>query len=127
MLDELTWMPAWQIRDRICRGEVSPVEVLEHFLARIEEFNPTLRAFAHLDAPGARKQARDAEATVRRREPLAPLHGIPISVKEHIAVAGMPVLATMAAVTESPAAYDDLGIARLRQAGAVKVKANIKT
>jgi aspartyl-tRNA(Asn)/glutamyl-tRNA(Gln) amidotransferase subunit A len=124
MLDELTWMPAWQIRDRICRGEVSPVEVLEHFLRRIEEFNPTLKAFAHLDAAGARKQAREAEAAVRGRDQLGPLHGIPISVKEHIAVAGMPIIAMMAAATESPAAYDDLGIARLREAGAVIVGTN---
>ena len=37
MGDELTWMPAWQIREPIVKGEVSPVEVTEHFLGRIEE------------------------------------------------------------------------------------------
>ena len=52
MSDELTWAPAWKIRERIGKGEISPVEVLEHFLARIEVFNPTLKAFAHLDAAG---------------------------------------------------------------------------
>lgn len=124
MSDELTWMPAWAIRQRIAKSEISPVEVSEHFLNRIEEFNPTLKAFAHLDAAGARRQARNAEAAVRRREPLGPLHGIPISVKEHIAVAGMPVLSMMAAATDQPAAYDDLGVTRLREAGAVIVGTN---
>lgn len=122
MSDELTWAPAWKIRERIGKGEISPVEVLEHFLARIAEFNPTLKAFAHLDAAGALRQARDAEAAVRRREPLGPLHGIPMSVKEHIAVAGMPVF--MSAAPDRPAAYDDLGVARLRAAGAVIVGTN---
>jgi len=123
MSEELTWMPAWRIRQRIGKGEISPVEVLDHFLARIERFNPTLKAFAHLDAVGARAQARNAEAAVRRGGPLGPLHGIPISIKEHIAVAGMPTLG-LAGFSDKPAAYDDLGIARLREAGAVIVGTN---
>lgn len=123
MSDELTWAPAWRIRERIGAGEVSPVEVLEHFLGRIEQFNPTLKAFAHLDATGAREQARVAEAAVRKGEALGPLHGLPISVKEHIAVAGLPVMGLPGA-SGKPAAFDDLGVARLRQAGAVIVGTN---
>ena len=80
---ELTWMPAWEIRDRISKGDVSPVEVTEHFLGRIEEFDATLKTFRTLDVPGARRQARQAEEAVRRGDPLGPLHGVPFSVKEH--------------------------------------------
>src|ERR1700759_2385765 len=92
MTEDLTWMPAWQIRELIGKGEVSPVEVTEHFLARIEEFDGTLKSFRTLDADGARDQAKRAEAAVARGDQLGPLHGIPLSVKEHVAVAGMPLL-----------------------------------
>lgn len=64
--NDLTWLPAWRIRELIGKKEVSPVEVMNHFLARIEEHNPTLRAFTHLDAAGAREQAKRAEEAVRR-------------------------------------------------------------
>ena len=45
MSEELTWMPAWGIRELIGKREVSPVEVIAHFLGRIEEHDPTLHAF----------------------------------------------------------------------------------
>jgi Asp-tRNA(Asn)/Glu-tRNA(Gln) amidotransferase A subunit family amidase len=90
-VDELTWKPAWQLRDLMASGELSPVEVTDHFLARIEKLDPVLRAFAHVDAAGARAQAARAQRAVADREPLGPLHGVPVSVKEHIAVAGLPL------------------------------------
>jgi aspartyl-tRNA(Asn)/glutamyl-tRNA(Gln) amidotransferase subunit A len=121
--DELTWLPAWRIRELIARKEISPVEVLDHFLARIEQFNPTLKAFRHLDAVGAREQAKRAEEAVRRGDTPGPLHGIPISVKEHIAVAGMPVMGVRGGA-DLVAARDDLGVARLRASGAILVGTN---
>ena len=72
------------------QDEVSPVGVLEHFLGRIEEHGPTLRAFRHVDHAGARKQAEQAEVAVLRGDELGLPHGIPVSVQEHVAVAGMP-------------------------------------
>jgi aspartyl-tRNA(Asn)/glutamyl-tRNA(Gln) amidotransferase subunit A len=121
-LSELTWMPAWKIRELIAAGEVSPVAVTEHFLGRIEEHGDTLRAFRHVDQAGAREQAKEAEARVGRGDELGPLHGIPVSVKEHISVAGLPVL--LLGVGERTARFDDLGVARLREAGAVIVGTN---
>src|SRR6202034_2150 len=117
MAKDLTWLPAWQIHDLIAKREVSPVEVTEHFLGRIEELDGQLQTFASLDAPGAREQAKRAEAAVRNDEPLGPLHGIPVSVKEHIAVAGLPVMDLN--MTWSTAIEDDIGVERLRKAGAV--------
>jgi aspartyl-tRNA(Asn)/glutamyl-tRNA(Gln) amidotransferase subunit A len=117
MSEELTWLPAWEIRERIGKGDVSPVEVTEHFLGRIEEFDGTLKTFRTLDAAGAREQAKQAEAAVRRGDPLGPLHGIPFSVKEHVAVAGMPLMG--AGYPEPISERDALGIQRLREAGGV--------
>jgi Asp-tRNA(Asn)/Glu-tRNA(Gln) amidotransferase A subunit family amidase len=118
---ELTWMPAWRIRELIAKREVSPVEVTEHFLARVEEHDPVLKTFAVLDADGARAQAKRAEEAVTRGEDLGPLHGIPVSVKEHIAIEGFPRFMHPGGGTAS---RDDLGVERLRAAGAVIFGAN---
>ncbi len=101
-MDELTWMPAWEMRDLMAKGDLSPVEVVDHFLARIEQLDPTLHAFAHLDAAGAREQAASAERAVSSGEPVGPLHGIPISVKEHIAVKGLRVRSFIPGRSASP-------------------------
>jgi Asp-tRNA(Asn)/Glu-tRNA(Gln) amidotransferase A subunit family amidase len=122
--EELTWLPAWRIREMIGDKEVSASEVVDHFLSRIDEFDPTLKAFKHLDADGARQQAKEADQAVDRGDHLGPLHGIPISVKEHIAVAGLPVLMLGGSGPDRTARFDDLGIARLREAGAIIVGTN---
>lgn len=78
----------------IGKREISPVEVVNHFLGRIEELDPLLRAFRMVDYSGAREQARAAEKAAIDGEPLGPLHGIPIALKEGIAImsAGDPAL-----------------------------------
>jgi Asp-tRNA(Asn)/Glu-tRNA(Gln) amidotransferase A subunit family amidase len=127
MSDDLTWTPAWRIRELIGKGEVSPVEVVDHFLGRIEDLDPKLKAFAYLDHAGARDQARIAEAAARHDDDLGPLHGIPTAVKEHIAVAGMPCYALAFAGPPSESAIaprDDFGVERLRRAGAILVGTN---
>jgi amidase len=69
-------------------GEVSPVELLESHLERIEERNADLNAFVLVKADEARAQAREAEAAVRRGDELGPLHGVPFSCKECILTEG---------------------------------------
>jgi hypothetical protein len=118
--DNLTWMPAWRIRDLVAARDVSAAEVLEHFLNRIEEHGGTLKAFKTLDTAGARDQAKRADDAVARGAKPGSLHGIPIAVKEHIAVAGLPRLRSQGQV----ARRDDLGVERLRQAGAIIIGTN---
>jgi amidase/aspartyl-tRNA(Asn)/glutamyl-tRNA(Gln) amidotransferase subunit A len=126
MSDELTWMPAWQIRERIGAREISCKEVLDHFLDRIEQLNPVLHAFEQLDVAGARAQAEGADRAVRDGEPLGPLHGIPTSVKCHIHVKGMRITPmSFAPPTEAlTAGFDDVSVERLRKAGAIIVGTN---
>jgi Asp-tRNA(Asn)/Glu-tRNA(Gln) amidotransferase A subunit family amidase len=127
MPDDLTWLPAWQIRELIGKGEVSPVEVVEHFLGRIEELDPKLKTMAHIDVAGARSQAEQAEGAVRRGDELGPLHGVPTAVKEHIAVGGMPLMAALYGPgmhTPPIANRDNVGIERLRRAGAIVIGTN---
>lgn len=121
MGNELTWMPAWQIRDLIEKGEVSCAEVTDHFLDRIEEFNPTVRAFEELDAAGARRQAQVLDKGARQGDELGPLHGIPTSVKSHIRVQGFHVAH---GPSPDPSPFDDITVERLRASGAVIVGTN---
>jgi aspartyl-tRNA(Asn)/glutamyl-tRNA(Gln) amidotransferase subunit A len=122
-VDELTWKQAWQLRELVARGEVSAAEVVDHFLARIEALDPVLHAFAHVDVLGARAAAASADRALRSGEPPGPLHGIPVSVKEHIAVAGLPVR-RFTKSGDRIAAHDDIGIERLRAAGAIILGTN---
>ncbi len=124
MTEDLTWMPAWRIRELIAKSEVSPVEVTEHFLGRIEALEPRLHAFRQIDAAGARDQARRAEQAVRAGEDLGPLHGIPVALKEHIPIKGLKTIA-FGAATPSIAPHDDICTERLRKAGAVIVGSTV--
>jgi Asp-tRNA(Asn)/Glu-tRNA(Gln) amidotransferase A subunit family amidase len=117
MADDLTWAPAWRIEELIRSQEVSPVEVLEHFLARIEEHDGVLRAFDRFDER-ARADAKAAESAVLAGEDLGPLHGIPMAVKAHLDIAGLPQTFPFGS---GIAEKDDLVVERLRGAGAVIV------
>ena len=69
--------------------KVSPVEIVSAHLERIERINPRINAFVQIDAERALQQARRAEIAVARKEVQGPLHGIPVSIKSSIAVAGL--------------------------------------
>ena len=79
--EQLTWAPAWQIRAWLAKREVSAVEVVDHFLSRIEELEPKVHAFRFIDVAGAREQAQRAERHLARGEDAGALCGIPVSVK----------------------------------------------
>jgi Asp-tRNA(Asn)/Glu-tRNA(Gln) amidotransferase A subunit family amidase len=86
----ITALSAAQIAQLIARRELSGAEVVEAHLDRIEALNPTLNAFVFVDTEGARRQARAADAALLRGDPPGPLHGVPLSIKSSISVAGMP-------------------------------------
>ncbi|MGA2697123.1 MAG: amidase, partial [Terriglobales bacterium] len=103
----------------IRRGEVSPIELVDAHLSRIEQLNPQLNAFARVDADGARRRARVAEEQVKSHRTLGPLHGVPISIKSSIEVAGMPYEAGTALRKGIVGKHDAPLVQRLRQAGAI--------
>ena len=81
MPEELTTKSATELARLIRSRSVSPVEVIEDFLPRIEHINPSLNAIITL-ADDVLDQARAAEATLMSGKDLGPLHGLPVTVKD---------------------------------------------
>lgn len=100
------------------RGETSPVEVIDHFLARIGKFNPNLHAIVSADAELARASARASEARFKA-DTRRPLEGVPVAVKANIALAGKVLDAGMVAREGMVAEEDAVVVSKLRAAGAV--------
>jgi aspartyl-tRNA(Asn)/glutamyl-tRNA(Gln) amidotransferase subunit A len=119
MKESLADLTATELLVRYRDGSVSPVEVIESVLARVESVEPKLCATYALDALGAREVARESERRWRRGEPAGPLDGVPVTVKENIATEGTPVPQGTAATELVPAVEDAPAAARLREAGAV--------
>ena len=121
MSSRLHELGAAELAARYGRGELSPLDVTRAVLERIERCEPVLHATWALDAEAALAQARASEARWRRGEPLSMLDGVPATVKENIATAGLPVPLGTAATELVPAAEDAPPAARLKEAGAVIV------
>ncbi|WP_141305651.1 amidase, partial [Sinomonas atrocyanea] len=100
------------------QGELSAVELLESVLGRIEETESFARAWAYVDADGARRAARAADRA-RRAGDAGPLTGIPLGVKDVIDVQGLPTEAGSRALSGHVASRDAGAVARLRANGAV--------
>ena len=87
--DDLCLTPATELAAAIRSRDVSPVDIVEAVLARIESLNEQVNAFITVDADGALESARAAEAAVMAGEELGPLHGLPVSIKDLEPVAGL--------------------------------------
>jgi amidase len=100
-------------------GKASSRDALESLLGRIEELNPRINAIASVLAEEARVAADAADAAVARGDILGPLHGVPVTVKVNIDVAGSPTTSGMRAFAEDRPTMDAPIVARLRAAGAI--------
>ena len=110
---------AVELRSMLANGEVSAAEVLDSHLARIERHNPTVNAVCTLSEDRARAEARRADDRWARREPLGPLHGLPILHKDLLDTAGVRTTYGSLAYADHRPASDALIVERAAQAGAV--------
>ncbi len=117
-MDELTCLSAARLAALIRGREVSPVEVVESFLRRIERVNPSLNAVVTLNRE-ALDCAREAEAVVMRGEEVGPLHGVPLTVKDTIETKGLRTTSGSMLRAEFVPEEDATAVARLRAAGAI--------
>ena len=120
------WSAA-EIARRIAARDISAVEVTRAFLARIEAINPQVNAVVVPRFEEALDEARAADIRQVRGEPLGPLHGVPITVKECFHLAGTPsCIGLENPDRRKPLKHDGILVRRLRQAGAIVLgKTNI--
>ncbi|HJX44673.1 MAG TPA: amidase [Geodermatophilus sp.] len=100
---------------------LSPVELVQSALDRIEEVEGRLNAFVVVTADQALEAARQAEQEIGDGGYRGPLHGIPVGIKDLYDVAGLPTTSSSAVRSDHLAAEDSACVARLREAGAVVV------
>ncbi|MFT4183379.1 MAG: amidase [Rhizobium sp.] len=105
--------------EAIAASRLSPVELVEDCLARVEAMDAHLHSFILLLADQARAEARVAEAQIARDGPTSPLHGIPIGLKDIFDLGGVPTTAHSRRLFDNVAAADAVSVAALRGAGAI--------
>ena len=123
---ELTALSAVELRRRIGRREISPVELMQACIDRVQALNPGVNAICATDFERALITAHDAEARVLRGDPLPLLHGLPLGVKDLQNTAGLLTTFGNVRLRGNVPAMDTALVARLRQAGAiVTAKTNV--
>jgi Asp-tRNA(Asn)/Glu-tRNA(Gln) amidotransferase A subunit family amidase len=118
-LTTLAYAPAITLVEGIRTRRVSPVELLDDVLDRAERLQSSVHAFVTLDAERARDAGRAAEAAVMRGDPLGPLHGLPVSVKDLEPTAGLRTTYGSKFFEDFVPDFDGAVAARLRASGAI--------
>jgi aspartyl-tRNA(Asn)/glutamyl-tRNA(Gln) amidotransferase subunit A len=116
---ELAFTSIAELALRLATRDISPVEVTEMVLARIEQHDTQLRSFITVMADRARHAARAAEAAIQAGNYLGPLHGIPIAVKDLYATRGVRATFSSPLFADWIPDYDAAMVERLKHAGAV--------
>jgi Asp-tRNA(Asn)/Glu-tRNA(Gln) amidotransferase A subunit family amidase len=126
---DLCWLPATELAALIRQKKISPVEVIDAVLARVEKLTPGLNAYVTLTADQARKDARAAERALGRRSALlGPLHGVPFSVKDLVVTKGVRTTFGTPLFRDNVPTEDAPIVERLKAAGAIMLgKTNTPT
>ncbi len=114
---DLTRLPAADLALRLASGETSSVAVTQAFLERIAAVDPAVHAFLHVDAEGVLAAATASDARRAAGEPLGPLDGVPVAVKDVLATRGLPTTCGSRILQGWVPPYDATVVTRLRAAG----------
>src|SRR5262245_51139990 len=115
----LHWLTMSELSRQIHRGELSPVDLMEHCLARVEAFDSKLHSFRLVHRERALAAAQAAALALRAGQDAGPLHGMPYAVKDLIDVQGLPTTAGSNLLLDNIATSDATVVRRLNQAGMV--------
>src|SRR5919199_5679611 len=118
---ELCFTPATELVRLIRTREVSPVEVVDAVLARIDAVNPRINAYCTVAGEPARAAAKEAERRVLAGEAVGPLHGVPVSIKDLTPTAGIRTTFGSKIFEHHVPAEDAVVVERARAAGAIVI------
>lgn len=122
MTTKIHELSAAQLSDAYRSRDLSPVDVTRAMLDRIDQVDPKINAFCHVDGDAAMQSARESEARWTKGAPLDPLDGVPTAVKDGLALKGVPIYRGSLANAVKPgdgADTDFPAVARLKDAGLV--------
>src|SRR4051794_4447524 len=113
----VTELTLTDISAAIADGEITPTELVEAYLARIDALEPRVQGWSHLDREQVRADAAKLTEEAAAGKRRGPLHGVPIGIKDEFHVQGMPTY--MAGPEGTPQPEDATPVAKLRAAGAI--------
>ncbi len=121
LLDDVLYRSVHELSAELRAGKISPIELTESYLARLEKFGPKLGALATLTPEPALEQAHQAKREIAAGRSRGPLHGIPYGAKDLLAVRGLPTTWGAPPFRDQVFDFDATVIRKLRDAGAILV------
>jgi amidase len=116
---EIIFMPAYRIEELILTHKITSVEVVDAYLEQIKRFNPKLNAIVTLNEDGARRRAKEADEALAKGVVWGPLHGVPITIKDNYATAGIRSTNGDLRHADFIPDFDATVVDRLKSAGAI--------
>ena len=117
MLNEIALLSSTEMSRRMGAGELKAEQILDAVLDQVRTYNSVLTAVVTLNEQGAREQARKADAALANGESLGALHGIPITIKDSFATAGLLTTSGFPKLKGYVPQHDATPVARLKAAG----------
>jgi Asp-tRNA(Asn)/Glu-tRNA(Gln) amidotransferase A subunit family amidase len=118
---DLHWMPAWQIREAIVTRRLSATEVAGHFIGRIDALDQRLHSFFTVSGDVALEQARAIDRRIARGEPVGPLAGVPVSIKDQLWTRGIRTTGGSRVYADHVPVEDSLHVARVKAADGLTI------
>lgn len=118
-MTDLAFAPARKLASMVRSKKIGCAELLDHYLARVDKYNPALNAIVVTDIPGAKKRARAADRALAKGDVWGPFHGVPMTVKEAFDVAGLPTTWGVPKFKAHSARRNALAVDRWLAAGAI--------
>ena len=116
---DLIYRPAHELGALMRERELSPVEVVDAYLERIEEIDSKVRAYITVCGDEARAQAKEAEAAISKGDYIGPMHGIPVAVKDQFDTNGIKTTMGSRIFSENVPDGDSTVVTKLRESGSI--------
>ena len=118
-MNDLAFLPATELAQRLRRREITAQALLELYISRIQRFDGAINAVVVRDFERARERAQAADAALAAGQTWGPLHGVPMTVKESFDLPGLPTTRGLEALRHNIATRPAVAVQRLLDAGAV--------